>query len=218
MSVTGADRARGRGRAPGPRPRRGRAARPRCRAAGGRASRVGSADHAEHDPAHERRQDRGGEHAELGLLELRPSKAMPAIRNETVNPIPATTPPPTITGQLIDGRTPAVQRRVAEPGARHDARAACRSRSRSTMPSVIGDVTASSSRSAVDARCPRSRARTAARSRSSSRDAAGTGAARSSRSPSETPSCAERASAGVGCSRKERVSSVARSRSLRAGG
>src|SRR5918996_538772 len=33
-----------------------------------------------------------------------------------------------------------------------------------------------------------------------------------------TPSCAERASSGVGCSRNERASSVARSRSLRAGG
>ena len=33
-----------------------------------------------------------------------------------------------------------------------------------------------------------------------------------------TPSWAERASSGVGCSRKERVSSVTRSRSVRAGG
>ena len=33
-----------------------------------------------------------------------------------------------------------------------------------------------------------------------------------------TPSCADLASSGVGCSRKERVSSVTRSRSVRAGG
>ena len=35
-----------------------------------------------------------------------PSKAMPAIRSETVKPMPATMPPPRITGQLSDRRIP----------------------------------------------------------------------------------------------------------------
>ena len=65
-------------------------------------------------------------------------------------------------------------------------------------------------------RCRRSRARTAARSRSSSTGGRAAAAARSARPPPAAPTRAERASSGVGCSRKRRKRSVARSSSLAA--
>ena len=46
--------------------------------------------------AHERRQDRGPEHAQLRLVEPLSLEGMVAISSETVNPMPATAPPPTI--------------------------------------------------------------------------------------------------------------------------
>ena len=85
------------------------------------------------------------------------------------------------------------------------------------IPSVIGDLTASPSS------CPLRWIPALASANSGTMTKLVQGWSRyCSRSFAEiadaTPSCAERASSGVGCSRNERVNSVTRSRSVRAGG
>ena len=71
-----------------------------------------------------------------------PSKARLEISTETVKPTPATAPPPAITGQLSPdaGRRATTWTRASRA---QGSRAACRPRSRTAMPSVIGEVTAS---------------------------------------------------------------------------
>ena len=105
-------------------------------------------------------------------------------------------------GRPADRRAqPAAAQPRDEPRRADDARPACRRRSRTRIPSVIGERERARRGSRRRSRCRRSRARTAARSRSSSTGGRAAAAARSARSPTASPARAERASSGVGCSR-----------------
>ena len=143
-----------------------------------------------------------------------PSNARLEIRSATVKPMPATVPPPTIVGQLNDRWRPPTR------DASHVAAtipSGFPTTYPKTIPSVMGDATASPSRSASI-----SMPAFASAKRGTITKLVQGWSRYCSRSLGETaditPSCAERASSGVGCSRNERVSSVTRSRSERAGG
>jgi hypothetical protein len=102
-----------------------------------------------------------------------PWKARLEISSETVNPIPATAPPPTIVGRLSarrpnPNRVASVADTVMSTGLPATYAA--------TIPRVIGDVSACPSTRRRRGR-PRWQGRTAVRQESSSRDAAGAGGA-----------------------------------------
>ena len=174
-------------------------------------------DEAEGAPRRQRREDRAGEDADLRLLEQlavegdardeqRDGEADAGDRADAGQARPADRQP--LAAEHAAGRQP---RGAGDPGgladdvAHDDAERHRRAQRVAEQPAAEGDARVG-------------RGRRAARSRSSSMGAGGTAGARWPRWPSVSDSCAVRASSGVGCSRKDRKVSLARSRSLRAGG